>query len=215
MPARRHHGIAPRGTLRLLTLAAVLLCGTAGLASAQDADSDGVPDNKDACPNSVRASGEHVDAHGCTHLQIDADLDGWCNPDRPRDANNRWLETKDEWCVGIDNCKFVPNPAFLAPSSVTRATLVSPHGVAGNRPWQQCAWFPLSPCLRARVPVLTHLVLRRAVQRAATGRVASAATRTSRASAATAAASSRARSGTAASRASVCGASAARSATTR
>jgi hypothetical protein len=41
---------------------------------------------------------------------MDADLDGWCNPDRPRDANNRWLETKDEWCVGVDNCKFVPNP---------------------------------------------------------------------------------------------------------
>jgi hypothetical protein len=58
----------------------------------------------------VRSSRDHVDGHGCTHLQMDADLDGWCNPDRPRDARNRWLETKDEWCVGIDNCKFVANP---------------------------------------------------------------------------------------------------------
>jgi hypothetical protein len=93
--------------LLALTLVALLACRTA---AALDSDADGVEDGLDACPDSPRASRDHVDAHGCTHLQIDADLDGWCNPDRPRDANNRWRETKDEWCVGVDNCKFVPNP---------------------------------------------------------------------------------------------------------
>jgi hypothetical protein len=102
--------MARRIHLTACALALALLLASAGTAAAADDDNDGVPDNEDACPDSVRASGEHVDAHGCTHLQIDADLDGWCNPDRPRDAQNRWLETKDEWCVGIDNCKFVPNP---------------------------------------------------------------------------------------------------------
>jgi hypothetical protein len=62
------------------------------------------------CPGSVRGSDEHVDAHGCTHLQVDADLDGVCNPDRPRDANNRIVGTRDDWCTGSDNCKFVFNP---------------------------------------------------------------------------------------------------------
>jgi hypothetical protein len=37
-------------------------------------------------------------------------LDGWCNYDRPRDRQGRWLTTRDEWCIGVDNCKFVANP---------------------------------------------------------------------------------------------------------
>jgi hypothetical protein len=96
-------------------VAALLLCvAVAGLhvVSAQDADndSDGVLDGSDACPGSTRASRDHVDAHGCEWDQNDVDRDGRCNPDRPRDANNKWLETRDDWCVGTDVCKFIPNP---------------------------------------------------------------------------------------------------------
>jgi hypothetical protein len=106
---RRHRGAQLRATA---TLGLLLCVAVAGLhvVSAQDADNDGVPDGSDACPGSTRASRDHVDAHGCEWDQIDVDLDGWCNPDRPRDANNKWLETRDEWCVGTDNCKFIPNP---------------------------------------------------------------------------------------------------------
>jgi hypothetical protein len=93
--------------LLALTLVALIACRTA---AALDSDDDGVVDVADACPHSPRGSRDHVDTNGCTHLQMDADLDGWCNPDRPVDGNNRWLKTKDEWCVGVDNCKFVPNP---------------------------------------------------------------------------------------------------------
>jgi hypothetical protein len=96
------------GTRPLLLL--VLLALASRVVVSIDTDDDGVDDDSDACPGSVRSSRDHVDGHGCTHLQMDADLDGWCNPDRPRDARNRWLATKDEWCVGIDNCKFVRNP---------------------------------------------------------------------------------------------------------
>jgi hypothetical protein len=105
---------------RRVAALALLLCAAAPVAglpvvAAQDADNDGVSDGADAaCPGSSRsARRDHVDAHGCEWDQIDADRDGWCNPaDRPRDANNKWLETRDEWsrCMGIDNCKLVYNP---------------------------------------------------------------------------------------------------------
>jgi hypothetical protein len=96
-----------------------------------DADSDGVADDADRCPNSVRGSDGHVDANGCTRLQVDSDLDGWCNPDRPRDAQNRWLSTVHDWCVGVDNCKFVANAdqAGVVQIVWVRGTALAPsHG---------------------------------------------------------------------------------------
>jgi hypothetical protein len=96
--------------LTSLLLGVLALAATSAAAPLPDADADGVDDDHDACPDSPRASRDHVDAHGCTQLQVDADLDGWCNPDRPRDEHNRWLDTKDAWCMGVDNCKFVYNP---------------------------------------------------------------------------------------------------------
>jgi hypothetical protein len=107
----------------MLRAAAIVIVAAALMthAAAADADNDGVPDDSDVCPGSVRGSDEHVDAHGCTHLQVDADLDGVCNPDRPRDANNRIVGTRDDWCTGSDNCKFVVN------ADQTR-TLAGPNG---------------------------------------------------------------------------------------
>jgi hypothetical protein len=100
------------GTSSCWALALLLCVAVAGIhvVSAVDVDNDGVPDGADACPESTRGSRDHVDAHGCEQDQIDVDRDGWCNPDRPRDANNKWLETRDDWCMGIDNCKFIYNP---------------------------------------------------------------------------------------------------------
>jgi hypothetical protein len=58
----------------------VALLVAAVVAAAADADSDGVPDADDACPNTPRGSAEHVAGNGCSHRQMDADLDGWCDP---------------------------------------------------------------------------------------------------------------------------------------
>jgi hypothetical protein len=106
----RHYRASPLRR-RVAALALLLCVAVAGLhvVTAQDVDNDGVLDGADACPGSTRGARDHVDAHGCEQDQIDVDRDGWCNPDRPRDANNKWLETRDEWCVGVDNCKFIPN----------------------------------------------------------------------------------------------------------
>ncbi len=98
----------PLATLPLaLALLLLLASGVAGKAG--DADDDGVPDTLDACPGSTRGSRDHVDSNGCEWDQIDVDLDGWCNPDRPR-RHGRWLPTRDDWCTGLDNCKHIPNP---------------------------------------------------------------------------------------------------------
>jgi hypothetical protein len=158
---KRRPDMPPSRLLLALTLVALFT----GHALALDADDDGVDDGVDACPRSPRGSRDHwhVDAHGCTHLQIDADLDGWCNPDRPRDARNRWLETKDEWCVGVDNCKFVPNPdqAITVPDATHgdacnpgEARRVSVSVVAVHHHTAHRAWFcVLLPMLRIRAVV--------------------------------------------------------------
>jgi hypothetical protein len=67
---------------RTSVIAALFLCGTLASAAtpddgaARDADADGVADDADRCPDSVRGSDEHVDANGCTRLQVDSDLPG-------------------------------------------------------------------------------------------------------------------------------------------
>jgi hypothetical protein len=38
------------------------------------------------------------------------------------DANNRWLETTDGWCVDVDNCKFVPNPDAVCAAAARAAS---------------------------------------------------------------------------------------------
>jgi hypothetical protein len=93
--------------MRSLLLVCVALATVAALI---DGDRDGVPDDADACPQTKRASREHVDANGCAWEQVDVDRDGWCDPDRPKDKYGRWLRTRDDWCMGVDNCKWVYNP---------------------------------------------------------------------------------------------------------
>jgi hypothetical protein len=124
--------------LRAAALALLLCVAVVSLhvVTAQDVDNDGVLDGADACPGSTRGARDHVDAHGCEQDQIDVDRDGWCNPDRPRDANNRWLETKDEWCVGVDNCKYIYNADqalnLSVPVGTPSSVDVPVHGDACN-----------------------------------------------------------------------------------
>jgi hypothetical protein len=75
-----------------------------------DADNDGVTDDKDLCPGSTRGSREHVDVNGCEHdhWQVDFDMDGVCNPGMPR-IGKQPFSTRADFCVGKDNCKFVKN----------------------------------------------------------------------------------------------------------
>jgi hypothetical protein len=73
-----------------------------------DSDEDGVTDDKDLCPGSTRGSRDHVDVNGCEHDQVDFDLDGWCNPGMPR-IGKQPFSTRDDWCIGVDNCKLVKN----------------------------------------------------------------------------------------------------------
>jgi hypothetical protein len=122
---------------RRVAALALLLCAAAAVAglpvvAAQDADNDGVSDGADACPESSRGARDHVDAHGCEQDQVDVDRDGWCNPDRPRDANNKWLETRDEWCMGIDNCKLVYNPDQTQNLTADAPSDADGHGDACN-----------------------------------------------------------------------------------
>jgi hypothetical protein len=51
---------------------------------------------------------DHVDVNGCEHDQVDFDMDGWCNPGIPR-IGKQPFSTRDDWCIGVDNCKFVKN----------------------------------------------------------------------------------------------------------
>ncbi len=94
----------------MLKLTAVLLLAALARTSlAGDTDSDGVEDVKDLCPLSTRGSREHVDVNGCEHDQVDFDMDGWCNPGMPL-INKKPFTTRADFCVGVDNCKFVKNP---------------------------------------------------------------------------------------------------------
>jgi hypothetical protein len=36
-------------------------------------------------------------------------MDGWCNPGMPR-IGKQPFSTRDDWCIGVDNCRFVKNP---------------------------------------------------------------------------------------------------------
>jgi hypothetical protein len=67
-----------------------------------------VRDNSDLCPRSTRGSQDHVDVNGCEHDQVDFDMDGWCNPGMPR-IGKQPFSTRADFCVGVDNCKFVKN----------------------------------------------------------------------------------------------------------
>jgi hypothetical protein len=152
-----------------LALAVLLLSATASaiasVPSALDTDGDGVPDGADACPGSSIAREGNADANGCTRLQLDADLDGWCNPDRPRDAQNGWLPTKDEWCVGEDNCKFVANPNQAI--SVPGATLgdACNTGELSCTPRRRGVW-AVAPCGHAVEEPARHWLITMSWRRA-------------------------------------------------
>ena len=64
-----------------------------------DQDDDGVPDDDDLCPGN--ATGDSVDAVGCSDVQVDGDGDGVCDVGAP--------SAGPSVCVGIDNCPTVPN----------------------------------------------------------------------------------------------------------
>jgi hypothetical protein len=86
-----------------------------------DADNDGVTDDKDLCPASTRGSCEHVDINGCEHDQVDFDMDGWCNPGMPR-IGKKPFSTRADFCIGVDNCKFVKNAGHCGRSRTTPRT---------------------------------------------------------------------------------------------
>jgi cysteine-rich repeat protein len=66
-----------------------------------DADGDGVGDHDDVCPDTPQ--GSVVGWAGCTQEQIDPDGDGWCNFETPNQESS--------WCIGIDICPGVFDPA--------------------------------------------------------------------------------------------------------
>ena len=75
--------------------------------SSLDSDNDGVPNARDACPHTTRAV--HVDAIGCSEMQVDNDYDHVCDRSRPKvKSTGDYARTK--WCTGLDNCKYVRNP---------------------------------------------------------------------------------------------------------
>lgn len=65
-----------------------------------DADNDGVPDGEDLCPDT--ATGDTVDASGCSDAQVDSDGDGVCDPGA--------VSVGPAACAGSDNCPSDPNP---------------------------------------------------------------------------------------------------------
>jgi hypothetical protein len=93
----RSEGAGVSFTIKVVPVSGVNTC---------DRDNDGVPEEKDLCPGSTRASREHVDVNGCEHDQVDFDMDGWCNPGMPR-IGKQPFTTRADFCVGVDNCKFV------------------------------------------------------------------------------------------------------------
>lgn len=111
-----------------ITLAALLLSPAAAVRWV-DTDADGVPDWSDYCPNTPPNT--RIDVAGCSELQMDADGDHLCNPDRPRyesgSHKNSYVPTYTNWCVKLDNCKYVYNP------KQTRTVVNTWKGDACNR----------------------------------------------------------------------------------
>lgn len=70
-----------------------------GDACEADADADGVPDGSDLC--SATAADATVDEDGCSAQQVDADLDGICDPDAASGGPDD--------CTGSDNCPATAN----------------------------------------------------------------------------------------------------------
>ena len=62
-----------------------------------DDDNDGILDGSDLCPST--AAGATVDANGCSQVQMDQDLDGYCDPGK-----------SSTLCTGTDNCPANSNP---------------------------------------------------------------------------------------------------------
>jgi hypothetical protein len=141
----RHSGVTRSAASLLLWLCVAALLA---LAASQDMDHDGVADASDACPGSTRAS--RVDRNGCSRKQIDADGDGVCNANRPRDALNHWLPTRREWCVGADNCNLVANAdqAHNAASDAKRGDACNTGACACA-----CACACVCVCVHACVPL--------------------------------------------------------------
>lgn len=69
------------------------------IASATDADGDGVLDVFDLCPGTGVA--QPVDANGCSDQQVDPDGDGICDPGAPSSGPSA--------CTGSDNCPSAAN----------------------------------------------------------------------------------------------------------
>ena len=94
---------------KVALIAAVLVSA----AATRDADNDGIVDDDDYCDDTP--SDVPVNEYGCSQLQLDADGDGICNPDRPRYETGRhkgrYMPVYKNWCVGLDNCKHVYNPS--------------------------------------------------------------------------------------------------------
>jgi hypothetical protein len=65
-----------------------------------DADSDGISDTMDLCPDTL--PGATTDGNGCSDAQVDADGDGVCDPGAP--------SAGPSGCNGSDNCPLVANP---------------------------------------------------------------------------------------------------------
>jgi hypothetical protein len=176
-------------TAMLKLTAVLLLAALARTSLAGDTDSDGVEDVKDLCPLSTRGSREHVDVNGCEHDQVDFDMDGWCNPGMPL-INKKPFTTRADFCIGVDNCKFVKNAGQEQNYPADNSNDGDGDGAGdacntGERRAEcQCVG---RACARA----LTCVAFVCAMQRAATRRVSSAATASHRSRPATA--SSRAR----------------------
>jgi hypothetical protein len=98
-PHQKRHRSPSASMIRLVVFAAMLVhiasVVPAALAVAPklrvvDTDGDGVSDSTDVCPNSPPGSTKAVDAYGCTRLQKDGDMDGWCNSNRAKDSKGAW-----------------------------------------------------------------------------------------------------------------------------
>ena len=113
-PPSRSTPSTPRMKLRVLLWVGVALVAAVSAStdadralSSLDSDNDGVPNARDACPHTTRAV--HVDAIGCSEMQVDNDYDHVCDRSRPKvKSTGDYARTK--WCTGLDNCKYVRNP---------------------------------------------------------------------------------------------------------
>ena len=85
-------------------------------------------DSLESFPAHSLQLGAWVDFNGCSQVQMDSDLDGKCNADRPLvlsgTLKGQYVQTNNSWCGGADNCKYVGAPARSSP--VTHHSC-SPH----------------------------------------------------------------------------------------